>query len=161
MSELIICMLLLGPQVLAALRGVGPAGMLMLFVLCIAGMTAALVVSAMRAAGAFESIGNDQETYYVVHLSLLGYAVLGVMLLTPLYWVVEWARPQADMRVDVILVQGVVALMTAVVVLGFAPDATTDGGYARSGALVEGGALGMVCVLALRAIWQLLQRRAG
>ncbi|MEQ6202677.1 hypothetical protein ABMC88_06435 [Sulfitobacter sp. HNIBRBA2951] len=159
MSVFIICVVLLGPQAFAAMRGVGPAGMLMLLVLCIAGMMAVLVVAAMPPGGALESTAYDQDTYYVVHLTLFGYAVLGVMLLTLLYWVVEWARPQADMRVDVVLVQGVVALMTAAVVLGLGPDGSGYGGDMRPVVLIEGGALAMVGVLAVRAVWHLLLQR--
>lgn len=116
MITLVFICIMLGPQLFAGHRSVGPAAhlTLLLFSMCI--VTASLAAVALQAFPAPPP--SEDAQYYVGDLNPLSYATIGLALLTPFYWAVEHFSPDADMRIDEVLAQTLALAFTAVILGG-------------------------------------------
>jgi hypothetical protein len=147
MFTLIICAIILLPQSIATLRSVGPAIHLSLLLLSLCAGTAILTALAMHN---LPSTTSDQdEVYYVVHISPFGFAAIILCLVMPLYWIVDHFVASPHLRTDAILSQGI-ALSSA------ASLAAPAGSPFR---MIEVGAVILLLVMLVRGTWHLLRLR--
>jgi hypothetical protein len=147
MFTLFICTIILLPQGIAALRRAGPATHLSLLLLSICAGTAFLTALAIRALPS--ATPQEAEVYYIVQMSPLGFAAMGLCLLTPLYWAIDHFLPKADYRIDAVLAQGLA--------LTFAGSLTASNGTPFR--LIETGAVVLVAIMLARGSWCLLRLR--
>lgn len=137
MITFVFLCIMLGPQIIAGQRSVGPATHLTLLLFSISFVTASL--SAMSLYTQPASHPSQGIPDVIAHLNPLASATIGLALLTPLYWTVEHVSPDADLRIDTVLAQ-TLALAFSAAILGGAP------------LLIELAALALTFVLFAQAI---------
>lgn len=146
MLALLVVVIIIAPQIIASLRNTGTAARLALLVFGLCAATAVVVALALRTAD-FSAVATG-ETYYVFHLSPLGMACIGIILLAPLFMSVEANCPKRTPKVDNVLVQ-TLALTVVAALWGSSRHLPQ--------LLVEAAAIGLVLVLAFRGgrvLWQ-------
>ncbi|MCX7564950.1 hypothetical protein OS189_01160 [Sulfitobacter sp. F26169L] len=95
-----------------------------------------------------DTVSAEMVTY-TLQIAPLGYAVFGLVLVMPLFWVVEHCHPDAEFQVEIILAQGL-AITTAGAIWGSMRHSTFY--------LVEGTACCFVFAMLVCAIWRLAHR---
>lgn len=148
MPTLLISLIMFVPQLVAELRKAGPAAHLTLLLLSICAVTSVLSALAISSLSPPQLAGP--ETYYMSHITPIGYAAVGLSILTPFYWAIEHICDGADFRTDIILVHSLALTFAAILCSSVLQSAFL---------LVEVFALCLIATLFLRAGWMLLQRR--
>ncbi|KIN66810.1 hypothetical protein [Sulfitobacter donghicola] len=147
MTILFVITGMLLPQMIATQRNLGPAGHLTLLLFSICFVTAVLISATL---GLLAQSNKDFETFELVfEINLMGYSMIGLTMLTPLYWVVESQSNIVDHRIDTTLALALALTVTA---------STAATLTATRFQLVESLSLGLVTVMFIRAIWLLFPR---
>ncbi|MEQ6247491.1 hypothetical protein ABMC89_01225 [Sulfitobacter sp. HNIBRBA3233] len=157
MPQLVILAVILAPQVWAARRGLGPAGLLTLLLLSICALAAGAAAAAFSGptAGGFAGAPTGIGT-----LSTLGYAMLGLAVAAPLYWAMEQVHPSAPHAVDRVLAQTLALALAAAVLERPFPGAPAEApGLVAQ--LTEVSCLALVLALLARSLWTILRPLRG
>jgi hypothetical protein len=145
MPTLLISLVMFVPQLVAELRKSGPAAHLTLLLLSICAVTSVLSALAISSQSPPQLAGPETD-----YITPIGYAAVGLSILTPFYWAIEHICDGADFQIDIILVHSLALTFAAILCSSVLQSAFL---------LVEVFALCLIATLFLRAGWMLLQRR--
>ena len=142
MLIVLMCLALPVPQLIARQLRVSPAAHLTLLLFGLCAVTVTLATQSPNL------ILGSTDTSYSTALSPLGYAIAGLALLTPAYWVIEQLCPLPDSQVDVVLIETLSLVVAA---------ALLETSTSIPQLLTEFCALVLVTTLAVRAAFILKQ----